>query len=605
MVRLFTILFLFVTFTGFSQEYSTASVFSHNDYAGPSPLHVAYQYQVGYIEADVFLENGQLLVSHTRQELNREKTLEILYLKPLTVIIGKNGGSVYKDKSLHLTVMVDLKTDGLSTLRALVKLLDKYPQLKACNTLHFAVSGSVPKPEQWNEFPAHITFDGRPGVIYSTEQLRRVSMISDDFRKYSDWNGKGKMVKTDLNRVMKVRDQVHAYGKKLRFWSAPDASNAWATLMQLQIDIINTDHVPELAEFIVDRPNRTYTHPVPHDTYIPKGVAKGRVPKNVILLIGDGMGLTQLYSGFTANRGALNIFSINSIGLAITTSADAYITDSAAGATALATGVKTNNRFVGVDSLGRPLVPITVLLQAHGFQTAVISSGDITDATPASFYAHQPERSMSDEIAADLVNSKLDIAIGAGYRSFAARKDSVDLLKVLRRNGYSVSNRLNSLDTLQSRRFMVIDDEAGKRWSDGRGNFLVKAFEASTRVMKREGRPFFVMAEGAQIDWGGHANNLAYLTTELLDFDQLVGAALQLADHDGETLVIITADHETGGLSLIGGDIATGRVEANFGTVDHTGVLVPVFAHGPGADQFRGVYQNTEIYHKIRKLLVP
>jgi len=112
-----------------------------------------------------------------------------------------------------------------------------------------------------------------------------------------------------------------------------------------------------------------------------------------------------------------------------------------------------------------------------------------------------------------------------------------------------------------------------------------------------------MMVEGSQIDHGGHSNNLKQVITENSDFDQVVGNALRFADEDGETLVIVTADHETGGLTLLDGNIKNGYVWGDFSTNDHTGTPVPVFAYGPHAGDFRGVYQNTEIFNKILALI--
>lgn len=113
------------------------------------------------------------------------------------------------------------------------------------------------------------------------------------------------------------------------------------------------------------------------------------------------------------------------------------------------------------------------------------------------------------------------------------------------------------------------------------------------------------MAEGAQVDYGGHANDLPYAVTELMDLDRTIGAALQYADQDGQTLVVVTADHETGGLSLLAADEKQGRILGNFSTNDHTNIMVPVFAYGPHAELFTGMYQNNEIFHKIIQLLTP
>jgi alkaline phosphatase len=149
----------------------------------------------------------------------------------------------------------------------------------------------------------------------------------------------------------------------------------------------------------------------------------------------------------------------------------------------------------------------------------------------------------------------------------------------------------------------VLDDAAVVSKQKGRGNFLSASFLKSVEVLSKNKNGFFIMAEGAQIDHGGHSNNLEFVVREMLDFDELVGEAMRFADKDGETLVIVTADHETGGLSLLGGDLATGEVFGNFSSDDHSSVMVPVFAYGPHAEDFRGVYQNTEIFNKMMSLL--
>ena len=132
---------------------------------------------------------------------------------------------------------------------------------------------------------------------------------------------------------------------------------------------------------------------------------------------------------------------------------------------------------------------------------------------------------------------------------------------------------------------------------------LKTSLEQSIRLLSPNKKGFFIMAEGAQVDYGGHDDNLPYLITELLDLDQTIGAAMRYADKDGETLVVITADHETGGLSLLAANQNKGRVTGHFSTNDHTNIMVPVFAYGPHSDQFTGMYQNKEVFHKIIKLM--
>ena len=123
--------------------------------------------------------------------------------------------------------------------------------------------------------------------------------------------------------------------------------------------------------------------------------------------------------------------------------------------------------------------------------------------------------------------------------------------------------------------------------------------EKAIKILNKNKKGFFLMVEGSMIDWGGHDNNIDYVITETLDFDRAIAKALEFAIEDGETLVIVTADHETGGLTLVGGDMRKKTIEANFSTGDHTAVMVPVFAFGPGAEEFGGIYENTEVFEKM------
>ena len=122
-------------------------------------------------------------------------------------------------------------------------------------------------------------------------------------------------------------------------------------------------------------------------------------------------------------------------------------------------------------------------------------------------------------------------------------------------------------------------------------------------LLSEDGDGFFVMVEGSQIDWGGHDNNQEYVLQETLDFDAAVKVALDFAQKDGETLVVVTADHETGGMMILNGNIEEGRVETIFTTGGHTGIIIPVFAYGPGAELFTGFYDNTDFKAKFMQVL--
>jgi len=585
-------------------HYGPSSVFSHNDYLQPVPFHTAFLSEAGYVEADVFLRGSKLLVAHTKEDISEDYNLEEMYLRPIRAVVRRNKGNVFPDSSKVLTLMIDIKSDATATLSAIVALLKNYKELTRCTTLRITISGNMPAPEKWGDYPAFVNFDGRPGITYTREQLARLTLISESFARYSKWKGSGKIDETEASKIVAIREEIHAKGKPMRLWGAPDAVNAWATFMNLGVDIINTDHPKDAVTFVTRFAHDNFKAASQQSAYRPtRTFPFTAVPKNVILLIGDGTGLAQMYSGYTANHATLSMFNMGTVGLSITAASNAYITDSAAGATAMATGKKTNNRYISVDSVGTRLTTIAEHLEQKGFHTAIASSGDITDATPACFYAHQRDRGMSEPIARDFLSSNVDILIGAGRKSFVERSDKQDLFAELQRKGYSVSDRLSSLDTINATRFVVIDDAAGLRKSNGRGDFLSTAFKKASAMCVKSRQPFFMMFEGAQVDWGGHANELPYLATELLDFDALVGEAVKFADQDGQTLVIVTADHETGGLSLLGGDFANGNVRGDFSTGGHTAIPVPVFAFGPGAYLFTGVYQNTQIYHKIMQLL--
>lgn len=601
---------LFCLFSGRASaqaRYTAAHVHAHNDYVQPIPFFTAYHQQVGSIEADVFLRNGELYVAHEPRQIRPENTLEALYLQPLQTMIAKNNGNAYPRKEAALQLLIDLKTAGPATLPVLVQQLARYPTLIRNPRVRIVISGHKPAPATWAQYPAYIYFDGTPGEKYTAAEQKRLGLVSASFRQYTQWNGKGLIIKEEREKIQRVIDSVHRQQQKIRFWATPDNSNTWQTLMRLGVDYIGTDDVMGLTGYLNKLPASQYQHPAAAAVYRPtyKTDDRPQPVKNIILLIGDGMGLAQMYAGYTALAGRLNLFNMRNLGLATTASADSYITDSAAGATALATGQQTNNRHVGVDTAGRPLAALPELMAAKGMKSALISTGDITDATPACFYAHQSERSLSEAIAADFLTSPVSILIGGNYAAFAQRQDAKSLIPALQQRGYVTANRFAALDTITAAKYVVLDNAAVVPKAQGRGDFLVKSLRKAIGTLnKNPNQPgFFIMAEGAQIDHGGHANNVAFTVQEMLDFDQAVGEALQFADQNGETLVLVTADHETGGLSLLDGNLKQGYVAGHFSTDDHSAIPVPVFAYGPHSLDFRGVYPNTALFQKIRQLV--
>lgn len=324
--------------------------------------------------------------------------------------------------------------------------------------------------------------------------------------------------------------------------------------------------------------------------------------KNVIVMIGDGMGVNQVYAGLTANRGVLHLEQCQFVGFSKTYSANSYITDSAAGGTAIACGVKTDNGAIGVDTDGNPVKSILEYAAENGLSTGVVASCAVTHATPASFVAHQPSRKMEEEIAADFVNSGITLFIGGGKKYFDARSDNQNLLDTLKAKGFQVALTLDDVKKVTTGRLAgLVADEHPAPYPE-RGEFLPESVEAAINLLKNDDKGFCLMVEGSQIDWACHANEKEATVNEMLDFDRAIKVAFDYADQDPNTLVIITADHETGGMTLTGGDLSTGKVEAVYASKGHTSVMVPVFAYGAGAIEFAGIYQNTDILTKILKL---
>ena len=327
-------------------------------------------------------------------------------------------------------------------------------------------------------------------------------------------------------------------------------------------------------------------------------------PKNIILLIGDGMGVSQVFAGLTANKGRLFLGNCKYVGFSKTQSADNYITDSAAGGTALSTGVRTYNGAIGVGVDGNPVKTILEEASENGLATGLVSTSAITHATPASFIAHQAKRSSYEDIAADFLKTDIDVFIGGGLEHFTKRKDGRDLTDELENKGYKVETDLKKIKKVKKGKLAGFTADVHNGRMAERGDMLPVATETALNILDNNKKGFFLMVEGSQIDWGGHAGSTIYVTEDMLDFDQVIGKALEFAAKDKETLIIVTADHETGGMAITGGDMQKGVVKAAFPTGDHTAVMVPVFSYGPGADEFMGIMENTDINAKMKKLLL-
>ncbi|MGB1449687.1 MAG: alkaline phosphatase [Flavobacteriaceae bacterium] len=323
---------------------------------------------------------------------------------------------------------------------------------------------------------------------------------------------------------------------------------------------------------------------------------------NIILMIGDGTGLAQITAGMYANGNTTHLESFSVIGLAKTHSSNALVTDSAASGTAMACGVKTMNGVIGIGMDNAHKASILEISKKKGYSTGLIATSSIVHATPASFYANVVSRKQYEDIALQMSTSDVDFFIGGGKKHFNQRKDRRNLLDEMKDWRFTSSLKAFDESTKPHVGYFTNNDEP-VRITEGRRPSLDDGINSMFKKLTANNSPFFLMVEGSQIDWGGHANDLRYITTEFKDFDAAIGEAVAFAKANPNTLLIVTADHETGGLGISSGSVKNFRPKGGFVTGGHTASMVPVFAMGPGAENFAGIYENTAIFEKMLAVL--
>ncbi|MEX0720349.1 MAG: alkaline phosphatase [Balneolaceae bacterium] len=329
--------------------------------------------------------------------------------------------------------------------------------------------------------------------------------------------------------------------------------------------------------------------------------------KNIILLIGDGTGLAQISSGqigLVGADGLLHMQTMPVTGFVKTHSSDNLITDSASGATAYSCGLKTYNGAIGVDPNQVKCKTILEMAEEKGISTGLVSTSSITHATPASFAAHVEKRSMQEEIAEDFLDSGVDVFLGGGMKWFAPnqRSDALDLLGQFESTGYQVLQNEGELENSDSNKLLGLFAADGLERNDSEPS-LAQMTEKSLNILSQNEKGFFLMVEGSQIDWAGHANDIKYILREVKDFDDAIKAVLDFAAEDGETLVVLTADHETGGMTMQRQQSEGSELEIYWTTGSHTGIPVPLMAYGPQALEFMGWRDNTYVGQKLAELL--
>ena len=372
----------------------------------------------------------------------------------------------------------------------------------------------------------------------------------------------------------------------------------WSTCAFAQVDTgrdlskYADDKFSEDDKYHVETPYRTVVVNQP----------KSRKIKNVIFMIGDGMSMEAVSVGWTLNGGRLNMDNFPVAGYSRTYCADKLITDSCAGGAALAGGEKTKYGYIGQDADGKPFYTLLHKAQSLGKKTGLVVTCRINDATPADFVCHSPDRHLEAEIAAQYVDSGVDFIVGGGRQFWDEREDGRNLINEMKARGYNFVEKREDLANVHSGKLLGLFAPLDMDPVLDRGPVLEDATMKAIELLDNK-KGFFLMVEGSQIDDWAHRQKVGYMAEELFDFDKTIGKVLEWAEKDGHTLVVVTADHGTGGITLIDGSLEDRTVNVHFSTKGHHGIVVPVFAWGPHAEDFGGVMENAELSNRIRKLI--
>lgn len=622
-----------------AQEYPIL-IHSHNDYWRPVPFWTAYSSKLYSYEADIYYVDGQIYVAHDREDIKPENTLEKLYIEPIVSVYKANEGKPWKDAKHGIQLLVDIKDETDPSMQALSEAFGRYPEVfdRSVNPygVQIAITGNFPEPEDFDKWPKFMGIDGRLDIDYTPEQFERVVLISEYLRDFVKWNGKGTLIPEQEEKLKEVIDRVHKMGRPIRFWSTPECETTYYTFYNLGIDFVNTDDPASASAFFSNFANKSFQVGAAAaveggvtrfanldkttrdfagfqndklqlskgiETYDPSYGKMGKKVKNVIYLIGDGLGLNQATAAYYANKNQLTIFNINDIGFQVNNALGAFTTDSAAAGSALATGEANANRHISSTVDGQDIPSLSDFFDQKNYSVGVLTLGNIADATPAAFYGHNVERDNADEITRYLLKGHVDLLCGSGMREFTKRNDGVDLIGELKKSGYAFITDASAI-TDQKGKVICIDERMDEAVEESTMNFLADATKDAIEYLQTQSdKGFFLMVEGAKIDYAGHAKSVPGSIIETFSFDLAVAEALKFADQNGETLVVVTGDHETGGLVLLDGDEQTGRVMGVYVTNDHTPAMLPVYAYGPGAEKFTGVYRNTEIARRIKSMI--
>lgn len=376
-------------------------------------------------------------------------------------------------------------------------------------------------------------------------------------------------------------------------------------------------------------------------------------PKNIVLISADGMGVCQWQAGMVAAKGKMNLSRMQSAGLLTTNPLDVFCGDAPSHSTALATGVNSHKGAVSVDMDNKPLKTITELVKEKGLAMGIVSANSLVEGSIVPFVGHAQNRMAVEALTAGYVDTNIDVFIGAGSDYFTKsiqggfgpgpgagggqggpgaatggqrpaggqggpgaggavqmgeRTDKRNLINELKAKGYQVCNSIDEIKQVKGGKLAGFTGaQSNPNIQEGRGDMFPASVETALNVLKSGSKGFFLMVGDMFVDRASHNGRLELLCDETKDLDRAIGKALDFAERDGQTLVLVVGSPEASGMSIVGGNMAEGTVEAKWsmpGMANHSGTQVPMFAYGPGAEQFMGVMENTEIFTVVKQMMI-
>ena len=327
---------------------------------------------------------------------------------------------------------------------------------------------------------------------------------------------------------------------------------------------------------------------------------------NIILFIGDGMSLAQWQTGMIMSEEPLNIERMRSIGLVKTNSLTDFNGDGPSHGTAIASGTNTRKGAIGISPDGKPLKSIIEYAMEVGLATGIVSANTLLEGSIAPFIAHVESRIQKDEIAKAYVKQAPNVFIGGGMSYFQKNENDRDLLDELKGKGYNIAKDIDGIGNTRDRKLAIFTSESSMPdILHGRGNIFTESVRSAISFLSQRNKGFFLLVGDMFIDRASHARNTELVGLETIDLDKAIGIALDFAEKEGNTLVIVVGGPEASGMALTDGNIQKHEVMAKWAMhgMIHTGTMVPMFSYGPGSENFQGTMKNTDVFFHIKRLL--